>query len=168
MLAEAIFQCAALPAERRFHVFQPQDSNFKERVRASFARQQVMATLGIEMVHLEPGEVHLAMLPNPAYTQQHGFMHAGIITTALDSACGYAAFSLMPVDAAVLTVEFKTNLLAPAKGERFIFRAEVIKPGRTLTICDGRALALDGSKERLVATMTGTLMAITGRQDLAH
>jgi uncharacterized protein (TIGR00369 family) len=149
-------------------VFQPQDSNFRERTRSSFARQQVMVTLGIEMVHVEAGEVHLTMPPNSAYTQQHGFMHAGIITTALDSACGYAAFSLMPADAAVLTVEFKTNLLAPAKGERFVFRAHVVKPGRTLTICDARALAIEGSKEKLIATMTGTLMAITGRQDIAH
>jgi uncharacterized protein (TIGR00369 family) len=152
---------------RKASMFQAQDPNFRERVRASFARQQVMATLGIEMVHLEPGEIHLTMPPNPAFTQQHGFIHAGIITTALDSACGYAAFSLMPADAAVLTVEFKTNLLAPAKGERFSFRAHVVKAGRTLTICDARALALDGSKEKLVATMTGTLMAITGRQDVA-
>jgi uncharacterized protein (TIGR00369 family) len=149
-------------------MFQAQDPGFRERVQASFARQQVMATLGIEIVHLEPGSAHLSMLPNSAYTQQHGFIHAGIITTALDSACGYAAFTLMPSDAAVLTVEFKTNLLAPAKGERFVFRAEVIKPGRTLTICDARAIALEGSKERLVATMTGTLMAITGRQDITH
>ena len=149
-------------------MFQPQDPNFRERVRASFARQQVMTTLGIEMAHLEAGEVHLTMPPNPAFTQQHGFMHAGIITTALDSACGYAAFSLMPADAAVLTVEFKTNLLAPAKGERFLFRAHVVKPGRTLTICDARALAVEGTKEKQIATMTGTLMAITGRQDVAH
>ena len=92
-------------------------------VRASFARQRVIATLGIEMVHLEPGEIHLSMPLDPAFTQQHGFVHAGIITTALDSACGYVAFTLMPLDAAVLTVEFKTNLLAPAKGERFFFRA---------------------------------------------
>ena len=149
-------------------MFQAQDPDFRARVLASFARQQVMATLGIEMVHLEPGEVHLSMPPNPAYTQQHGFMHAGIIPTALDSACGYAAFSLMPADAAVLTVEFKTNLVAPAKGERFVFRAEVIKPGRTLTFCDARALALEGSKERLIATMTGTLMAVVGRRGVAH
>jgi uncharacterized protein (TIGR00369 family) len=149
-------------------VFQAQDPNFRERVRASFARQRVMATLGIEIVHLEPGEIHLTMPPDPAYTQQHGFVHAGIITTALDSACGYAAFTLMPLDAAVLTVEFKTNLLAPAKGDRFLFRAHVVKPGRTLTICEARALALEGSKEKLVATMTGTLMAIIGRPDIAH
>jgi uncharacterized protein (TIGR00369 family) len=149
-------------------MFQAQDPDFRERVRASFARQRVMATLGIEIIHLEAGEIHLTMRPDPAYTQQHGFMHAGIITTALDSACGYAAFTLMPLDAAVLTVEFKTNLLAPAKGERFIFRAEVIKPGRTLTICEARALALEGSKEKLVATMTGTLMAVIGRQDVSQ
>ena len=147
---------------------QAQDPNFRDRVRASFARQRVMATLGIEMVHLDAGEVHLAMPPNPDYTQQHGFVHAGIITTALDSACGYAAFTLMPLDAAVLTVEFKTSLLAPAKGDRFLFRARVVKPGRTLTFCEAQALALEGSKEKLVATMTGTLMAITGRQDVVH
>src|ERR1700720_1639336 len=151
-------------AGRPCDVFQPPDPNFRERVRASFARQQVMATLGIEMVHLEPGQIHLPMLPDPAYTQQHGFMHAGIITTALDSACGYAAFTLMPPDAAVLTVEFKTNLLAPAKGERFIFRAHVVKPGRTLTVCDGQAFALENlADERLVATMNGTLMALYDR-----
>src|SRR5580693_2695108 len=149
-------------------MFQAQDPDFRERVRASFARQRVMATLGIEIIHLEAGEIHLTMRPDPAYTQQHGFMHAGIITTALDSACGYAAFTLMPADAAVLTVEFKTNLLAPAKGDRFVFHAQVIKPGRTLTVCEARALALEGSKEKLIATMTGTLMAITGRQGIAH
>jgi uncharacterized protein (TIGR00369 family) len=149
-------------------VFQPQDPDFRERVRSSFARQQVMATLGIEIAHLQAGKVHLSMPPNPAFTQQHGFMHAGIITTALDSACGYAAFSLMPAHAAVLTVEFKTNLLAPAKGERFVFRAHVVKPGRTLTVCDARALTIEGNKEKLVATMTGTLMAVTGWQDIAH
>src|SRR6202789_3578649 len=145
-------------------MFQAQDPNFRERVRASFARQQVMARLGIELVDLDPGEVNLTMLPNPAYTQQHGFMHAGIITTALDSACGYAAFSLMPAEAAVLTVEFKTNLLAPAKGERFLFRGRVVKPGRTLTGCEAQALALVGdAEERLIATMTGTLMALFDR-----
>ena len=125
-----------------------------------------MQTLAVEIVGLDPGEIELAMPYNPAYTQQHGFMHAGIITTALDSACGYAAFSLMPADAAVLSVEFKTNLIAPAKGEGFRFRAHVIKPGRTLTFCDARAYAVDAGEERLIATMTGTLMAIFQRDGL--
>jgi uncharacterized protein (TIGR00369 family) len=149
--------------------FQPKDPNFEGRVRASFARQSVMQTLGIDITRLEPGEIELTMPHDAAYTQQHGFMHAGIIATALDSACGYAAFSLMPPDAAVLTVEFKTNLLAPAKGQRFAFRARVVKPGRTLTVCDAQALAFDGdSQERLIATMTGTLMALFERQGITQ
>jgi uncharacterized protein (TIGR00369 family) len=148
--------------------FQAPDPSFRDRVRASFAGQRVMRTLGVEITRLEPGEIELAMPYDPAYCQQHGFMHAGIITTALDSACGYAAFSLMPADAAVLTVEFKTNLLAPAKGQRFVFRAAVVKPGRTLTVCEAKAFALDdGADARLIATMTGTLMALVGRDGLA-
>ena len=149
--------------------FQPKDANFADRVRASFARQCVMQTLGITIGRLEPGAIELAMPHRPEYTQQHGFIHAGIVTTALDSACGYAAFSLMPADAAVLTVEFKTNLLAPAKGDRFLFRARVVKPGRTLTVCDAQAFALEGgADERLVATMTGTLMALFEQPNVAH
>jgi uncharacterized protein (TIGR00369 family) len=149
--------------------FQPKDANFADRVRASFARQRVMQTLGITIGRLEPGAIELAMPHRTEYTQQHGFIHAGIVTTALDSACGYAAFSLMPADAAVLTVEFKTNLLAPAKGDRFLLRARVVKPGRTLTVCDAQAFALEGgADERLVATMTGTLMALFERPNVAH
>ena len=148
--------------------FQPKDPNFDARVRASFARQQAMQTLGIEIVRLAPGDIELTMPYRPAYTQQHGFVHAGILTTALDSACGYAAFSLMPADAAVLTVEFKTNFVAPAKGERFVFRAHVVKPGRTLTLCDAQAFALADGDERLIATMTGTLMSLFDREGVAH
>ena len=152
--------------------FQPQDPNYEERVRASFARQKVMTTLGIEIARIGPGDIELTMPHDPAYTQQHGFVHAGIITTALDSACGYAAFSLMPADAAVLTVEFKTNLLAPAMGRRFLFRAGVVKSGRTLTVCEARAFAADGGggdgAERLVATMTGTLMALFDRHGIVQ
>ena len=145
--------------------FSPEDPDFGLRVRTGFASQQVLQTLGIEISRLEPGEIELTMPYALAYTQQHRFMHAGIITTALDSACGYAAFSLMPADAEVLTVEFKTNLIAPAKGERFTFRARVVKPGRTLTVCDAQAFAAtNGSEERLVATMTGTLMALFERK----
>jgi uncharacterized protein (TIGR00369 family) len=125
-----------------------------------------MRTLAVEIVRLHPGEIELAMPYDRAFTQQHGFMHAGIITTALDSACGYAAFSLMPAGAAVLTVEFKTNLMAPAKGESFSFRAHVVKPGKTLTFCDARAFAVEDGEERLIATMTATLIAVYQREGL--
>jgi uncharacterized protein (TIGR00369 family) len=149
--------------------FQPKDPNFAERVRASFARQRMMQTLGVEIARIVPGEIELAMPYGAAFTQQHGFIHAGVIATVLDSACGYAAFSLMPADAAVLTVEFKTNLLAPAKGERFLFRAHVVKPGRTLTVSDGRAFAIDGGgEERLVASMNDTLMAVYDRPNISQ
>ena len=148
--------------------FNPKDANFDARVRTSFARQTAMATLGIEIADLKPGEIELRMPYAIAYTQQHGFVHAGIITTALDTACGYAAFSLMPDDAAVLTVEFKTNLVGPARGDHFLFRARVLKPGRTITVCEAQAFAVEGGQEKLVATMTGTLMALFGREDIAQ
>jgi uncharacterized protein (TIGR00369 family) len=148
--------------------FEPKDPHFEARVKASFARQQTMATLGIEITGLGADEIELRMPQMAAYTQQHGFTHAGIIATALDSACGYAAFSLMPADAAVLTVEFKTNLIAPARGEYFLFRARVVKPGRTITVCDSQAFAVEAGQERLVATMTGTLMALFDRAGISH
>jgi uncharacterized protein (TIGR00369 family) len=148
--------------------FEPKDPQFEARVRESFARQQAMKTLGIEIADIKAGAIELRMPHTQAYTQQHGFIHAGIIATALDSACGYAAFSLMPGDAAVLTVEFKTNLVAPAKGQYFLFRAHVVKPGRTITVCDAHAFAVDPGQEKLVATMTGTLMALFDRTDISH
>ena len=148
--------------------FDPKDANFEARVRTSFARQTAMATLGIEIAGLRAGEVELRMPYAAPYTQQHGFIHAGIITTALDTACGYAAFSLMPDDAAVLTVEFKTNLLAPAQGDYFLFRAYVLRPGRSITVCDAQAFAVEEGREKLVATMTGTLLALFGREGIAH
>lgn len=161
------FICEVL--DEAMNKFQPKDSDFEARVRSSFARQRAMQTLGIEIARLAPGEVDLAMSYDAAYTQQHGFVHAGIITTALDSACGYAAFSLMPAEAAVLTVEFKTNLLGSARGDRFLFCANVVKPGRTLTVCDAKAWAFESAAgRRLVATMTATLMAVYGREGVAQ
>jgi len=141
--------------------FDPKYPDFRRRAAALFDTQPAMRTLGVSLVWLEPGEVELAMPYAAGFTQQNGFVHAGIITAGLDNACGVAAFSLMPEGCDILTVEFKTNLIAPAKGERFLFRAEVIKPGRTLTVCEARAVAAHGGAETLVATMTGTLMAIT-------
>jgi uncharacterized protein (TIGR00369 family) len=144
-------------------LFEPRDPRFRTRVAASFHRQETMKTLGIEIVALEAGEIALTMPYAVAYTQQHGFIHAGIIATALDSACGYAAFSLMPEDAAILTIEFKLNLLAPAHGDRFMFRGRVVKPGRTVTVCEGHAFAIGVGEEKLIATMSGTLMALFDR-----
>ena len=148
--------------------FEPKNPDYRRVAAATFARQQAMRTLGISIARLDPGEVDLSMPYSVNLTQQNGFVHAGIITAGLDTACGIAAFTLMPEGSDVLTVEFKTNLLAPAKGERFAFRAHVIKPGRTLTVCEGRAYAEHDGAETLIATMTGTLMALFGREDIAH
>ena len=143
--------------------FEPKNSDFRAVATATFGAQQAMHTLGMSMARLEPGEVDLAMAYSGDLTQQNGFVHAGIITAGLDSACGIAAFTLMPAGADILTVEFKTNLLAPARGDRFIFRGTVIKPGRTLTFCEARAFGEENGRETLVATMTGTMMAIMPR-----
>jgi uncharacterized protein (TIGR00369 family) len=141
--------------------------DFEERVRASFARQGAMATIGAELTVVRPGTVEIEMPYSHALTQQHGFLHAGVISTALDTACGYAAFSLMPENASILTIEFKVNMLAPGKGERFLFRGSVTKPGRTIVVADGQAYAFSAEGDaRLVATMTGTMMVVVGREGI--
>ena len=145
---------------------EPANSDFALRVRDSFARQGAMHTLGAELSLLEPGAVDVCLDWAPGLTQQHGFLHAGMVSTALDSACGYAGLTLMPADAAVLTIEFKINLLAPAKGQRFRMEGRVIKPGRTIIVTEGRAYAIDEGREKLIATMGCTLMCVQGR-DLA-
>ncbi len=148
-------------------VFAP-DTDFEARVRDSFARQRAMTTLRAELTRVTPGVVEIEMPYDAAFTQQHGFLHAGVISAVLDSACGYAAYSVMPADAAVLTIEFKVNLLAPGKGARFLFRGSVTKPGRTIIVADGQAYAFDENGEaKLVATMTGTMMTVVGREGLA-
>ena len=134
--------------------FEPKNPDYRTIAAATFDSQPAMRSLGISMARLEAGEVDLSMPYCPDWTQQNGFVHAGVITAGLDTACGIAAFTLMPADTDILTVEFKTNLLAPAKGERFFFRAVVIKPGRTLTVCEGRAFAEADGVESLIATMT--------------
>ena len=144
--------------------FQPKNPDYREVAIETFNQQRAMKTLGISIARMEPGEVDLAMAYSPDFTQQNGFVHAGIITAGLDNACGIAAFTLMPAGSDILTVEFKTNLLAPARGERFAFRATVVKPGRTLTFCEARAYAAQDSVETLVATMAGTLMALQRRE----
>lgn len=146
--------------------FLPADPLFESRVRASFTRQQVMHTIGASLTAVTPGAVEIALPFREDLTQQHGFLHAGIVATILDSACGYAAFSLMPADKAVLSVEYKINLLAPAKGRNFIAKAHVKKAGRNLTVCLGDVFADAEESFKLVATMTATMMAIPEREDL--
>ncbi|MCK1542574.1 PaaI family thioesterase [Bradyrhizobium sp. 147] len=143
--------------------FKPKNPDYRAAATAMFAAQPAMHTLGISIIHLGPGEVELAMPHSAAFTQQNGFVHAGIITAGLDNACGVAAFTLMPRQADILTVEFKTTLLAPARGARFVFKAAVVKPGRTLTFCEARAFAEHEGKATLIASMTGTLMAMLPR-----
>ena len=136
------------------------------RVRASFARQRLMETLGAVLTRVEPGTVEIAMPFRPDLTQQHGFLHAGVVATILDSACGYAAFSLMPSDVAVLTVEYKINLLRPAQGDQLIARARVTRSGQTITVCSGDAFMQTGTAEKAVATMLATVMAVPQREGL--
>ncbi len=149
-------------------MFQAQDPNFESRVRESFARQQLMQTLGATLTLVEPGVVEIELPYRSELTQQHGFLHAGVIASVLDSACGYAAFSLMPADAEVLSVEFKINLLAPARGDRLLARAEVKRAGRTATVCTADAYTLEGAQRKAVATMLGTMMSVRGRSDIAR
>lgn len=148
--------------------FVPQDLDYAQRTRASFARQRAMDTIGARLTEVAPGRVVIALDWAEALTQQHGFLHAGMVATALDSACGYAGFTLMPVEAAVLTIEYKINLLAPAQGQTFRMVGTVVKPGRTVTVCEGHAYATDNGREKLVATMGCTLMAVTGRENIQH
>jgi uncharacterized protein (TIGR00369 family) len=146
--------------------FEPRDPAFEARVRADFARQGLMATLGAELVAVGPGGVTISLPFRADLTQQHGYLHAGAITAIVDSACGYAALSLMPAGMEVLTVEYKVNFLAPASGSRFIARGRVTKPGRTLTVCTGDVI-VSGSDghERHIATMLTTMMAIAPRAE---
>jgi uncharacterized protein (TIGR00369 family) len=148
--------------------FEPQDPDFAERVRASFAKQGAMQTLGATLVELAAGRAAIELPWQQGLTQQHGFLHAGMVAVALDSACGYAASTLMPADAGVLTIEYKINLLAPAQGQRFRMHGLVLKPGRTITVAEGRAYAIDDGREKLIASMTATLMTITGRENVRH
>jgi uncharacterized protein (TIGR00369 family) len=142
---------------------EPSDPAFEARVRASFARQQLLATLGASLERVAPGEVDIRLPFRAALAQQHGFLHAGAITAIVDTACGYAALTLMPPGAAVLSVEFKVNLLAPGKGESFVARGRVLKAGRTLTVCTGEVHAAAEGEERLVASMTATMMTVRDR-----
>jgi uncharacterized protein (TIGR00369 family) len=137
----------------------PADPDFATRVRASFERQAFMATLGARLGQVEPGRVTIELRHRTDLTQQHGFLHAGVLASIADSACGYAALSLMPAGAAVLSVEFKINLMKPARGTLFQARAAVVRAGRTLTVCSAEVDA-DGA---VVALMQATIMTVVDR-----
>jgi uncharacterized protein (TIGR00369 family) len=144
-----------------------QDPQYEPRVRESFARQPFMATLGASLVRVEPGEVLIAVPFSAPLTQQHGFLHAGVVTAVMDSACGYAALTLMEPRAGVMSVEFKVNLLAPAAANRFVAVGRVVRAGRTLTVCHGELRAVQDESEVLVAVLQGTMMAVRDRTGIA-
>src|ERR1043165_4804914 len=141
--------------------FIPADTDCETRVRESFARQRVMGTIGARLARVAPGEVEIELQFREELTQQHGYLHAGIVAAVVDSACGYAAMSLTPEGAEVLSIEFKLNLLSPAKGERFVARARVKRAGRNVTVCTGDLFVPDGGEEKAVATMLATMMTVT-------
>jgi uncharacterized protein (TIGR00369 family) len=145
-----------------------QNPDFERLVRESFEEQQVMRTLGARLARVAPGEVDIELPYREALTQQHGFLHAGVVTAVLDSACGYAALSLMPPGVGVLSVEFKVNLLAPARGEVLVARAHVLRAGRTISVCQADGIMRSGSSEAPIATMLATIMTVTGRPDVVR
>ena len=148
-------------------ILQPRDPHFESRVRASFARQRFMATLGASLEHVAPGEVAIVFTHRDELTQQHGFLHAGVMTSVADSACGYAALSLMEPGAGVLSVEFKVNMLAPAVGDRFTATGRVVRSGRTLTICAGEVTTERNGETVAVLLMQATMMAVRGKSEVA-
>lgn len=141
---------------------QPRNPAFAEQIKQSFAKQTIMVLIGAELSRVEPGVVEITLPYRADLAQQHGYLHAGIVTTIADSACGYAAYSLMPPNSEVLSVEFKVNLLRPAKGEKFLAVAEVIKAGKTLTVVRADVFGVDHEgKRELVATMLGTMICLS-------
>ena len=140
--------------------FETRDPDFEARVRDSFARQRMMRTLGAELAAVRPGEVEIALPFRDDLTQQHGYVHAAAVTAVADSACGYAALTLMAPGREVLSVEFKVNLVAPASGERFVARGRVLRPGRTLTVCAAEVHAERGASRTLVAVLQATMITV--------
>jgi uncharacterized protein (TIGR00369 family) len=138
----------------------PLNPSFAAEVKSSFAAQPVMNLIGAELWLVEPGVIEIVLPYRADLAQQHGYLHAGVVTTIADSACGYAAYTLMPAGSEVLSVEFKVNLLRPAQGETFLARAEVIKAGRTLTVARADVFGINGAERQLVANMQGTIICL--------
>ncbi len=148
--------------------FEPSDEGYEAKVWESVNRQEIMKTVNASILAIRPGEVELEFPYQANLTQQHGFIHAGIVSTVLDSACGYAAFSLMPEGAAVLTIEFKINLLSPAKGKRFRAVGTVKKPGKNITVTQGELFTYVDGGQKLVASMVGTIMSVYDREGVKN
>jgi uncharacterized protein (TIGR00369 family) len=146
---------------------QAPDPLFACRVATSFSRQSIMTTIGARLVSVKPGAVEIVLPVAGHISQQHGFVHAGVVATIADSAAGYAALSLMPEGSGVLTTEFKINLVSPATGERLIARGGVIKAGRTLTLAQTQVMAVTDGAEKLCALLTATLMTIQGKDGVS-
>ena len=147
--------------------FQPRDPNYAERVRASFKLQHAMSLIGAEMALVEPGYVEIHLPHKAEVTQQHGFIHGGVVGMIADSAAGYAANTLTPADTSVLTVEYKMNLVAPADGQRLVARGEVVRPGRTLIVTRADVYAIRDEQWTLCAIMQQTIMAMQGKSERA-
>ena len=145
--------------------FELRDADYQRRVRDSFARQGLMAHLGAELVSLEPGGVAIRVPFRGELTQQHGYFHAGVTGAIADSACGYAAFTLMGAEDSVLTVEYKMNLLAPADGEELVARARVVRSGKTLKVCMADVFVKKSGMENHCATVLATIMCLAGKAD---
>lgn len=156
--------CCAMKEQAGFHA---EDAQFANRVRESFSRQGLMKHLGAELVELTAGHATIRVPFRVELTQQHNYFHAGVSGAIADSACGYAAYTLMPADSSVLTVEYKLNLLAPADGEELTARARVMRSGRTLKICAADVYAKKNAKELHCATMLATIMCLPGKADRA-
>jgi len=142
-------------------MLQPRNPSYADEIKQSFARQTMMGFIGAQLSRVEPGIVEITLPYRADMAQQHGYLHAGVVTTIADTACGYAAYSLMPAGSEVLSVEFKVNLLRPAKGEMFTAVAEVVKAGKTLTVVRADVFGVDGDKRELVATMQATMICLS-------
>lgn len=140
--------------------FQPADPHFETRVRDSFEKQGIMATVGARLVRIAPGEVEIEFPFSLSLSQHNGYIHAGVMTTVVDSACGYAAYTLMPPDADVLSIEYKINFMSPAIGESFKGVGRVVKAGRTITVCAGEVIAVANGQEKVVAVMQATMITV--------
>lgn len=148
------------------HMSDIDNGDFQERIQANFARQAALHTIGAELTRVQRAMVEIELPFDVKLTQQHGILHAGIISAALDSACGFAAYSVIDPDASVLTIEFKVNLLSPGRGDRFLFRGEITKPGTNIVVGDGRGYAIGDGPAKLIASMTSTMMIIRGREGI--